>query len=155
MDKNIPWQYIDKRAATINALKDYESMKYILQQTKEEIASAQERMTSIGSAALSDLPKGKRNPHAGEDRIVKAMDAIDILRERSRRAVAFMDWFQPAWNGLGEEEQFVLRHFFMEDATLQTDSVYEICERYHIERTSAYKKKDRALAHLALLLYGI
>ena len=28
---NIVWQYLDKRAAAINALKDYSSMKYIIE----------------------------------------------------------------------------------------------------------------------------
>lgn len=36
----------------------------------------------------------------------------------------------------------------------QTDAVGNICERFHIERSSAYNKKNRALARLALLLYG-
>lgn len=36
----------------------------------------------------------------------------------------------------------------------KTDAIEEISERFCVERSSAYKKKDRALAHLALLLYG-
>ena len=36
----------------------------------------------------------------------------------------------------------------------QIDAVYNICERFNIERSSAYNKKNRALQHLALLLYG-
>ena len=35
---NIVWQYLDKRAAAINALKDYSSMKYIIEHTDEDIA---------------------------------------------------------------------------------------------------------------------
>ena len=42
----------------------------------------------------------------------------------------------------------------MDDESKQVDSVGEICERFHIERTSAYKRKDRALSRLTLLLYG-
>ena len=32
---NIIWQYLDKRSAAVNALKDYSSMAYILAQTKK------------------------------------------------------------------------------------------------------------------------
>ena len=62
-----------------------------------------------------------------------------------------------AWVGrqtLSEQERFVLSRFYMDDESKQVDSVGEICERFHIERTSAYKRKDRALSRLTLLLYG-
>ena len=151
---NIAWLYLDKRNAAINALKDYEGMNYIIQTAPSEIAATQECMTGIGGLALSDMPKGPHNPHAAEDRIVKAMDSISLLNERYRRAEEYMAWFLPAWQMLSEQEQFVLSRFYMDDESKQVDSVGEICERFHIERTSAYKKKDRALSRLTLLLYG-
>ena len=151
---NIAWLYLDKRNAAINALKDYEGMNYIIQTAPSEIAATQECMTGIGGLALSDMPKGPHNPHAAEDRIVKAMDSISLLNERYRRAEEYMAWFLPAWQMLSEQEQFVLSRFYMDDESRQVDTVGEICERFHIERTSAYKKKDRALSRLTLLLYG-
>ena len=48
--------------AAINALKDYGSMQYILDHTEEEIGTVEENMTSVGSPALSDMPKGPHNP---------------------------------------------------------------------------------------------
>lgn len=151
---SIAWLYLDKRNAAINALKDFESMNYIIENTQSEIVSTQEDMTSLGSAAFSDMPKGPHNPCAGENKIVKAMDTISLLNERYQRALEYMAWFRPAWLALSEDEQFVLSRFYMDDESRQADSVYDICDRFHIERTSAYKKKDRALARLTLLLYG-
>lgn len=151
---SIAWLYLDKRNAAINALKDFESMNYIIENTQSEIVSIQEDMTSLGSAAISDMPKGPHNPCAGENKIVKAMDTISLLNERYQRALEYMAWFRPAWLALSEDEQFVLSRFYMDDESRQADSVYDICDRFHIERTSAYKKKDRALARLTLLLYG-
>ena len=151
---NIAWLYLDKRNAAINALKDYEGMNYIIQTAPSEIAATQECMTGIGGLALSDMPKGPHNPHAAENRIVKAMDSISLLNERYRRAEEYVAWFLPAWQMLSEQERFVLSRFYMDDESKQVDSVGEICERFHIERTSAYKKKDRALSRLTLLLYG-
>lgn len=151
---NIAWIYLDKRNATINALKDYESMNFLLKNAQAEVAAQQDNMTSLGSPVLSDMPKGASNPHAVENRVVKTLDMINILNERYQRAVEYMRWFQPAWQVLTEDEQFVLSRFYLDDDSRQADSVAEVCERYHIERTSAYKKKDRALSHLTLLLYG-
>lgn len=79
---NIAWLYLDKRTAAINALKDFESMNYIIENTQSEIASTQEGMTSLGSPALSDMPKGPHNPRAAENKIVQAMDTINLLNER-------------------------------------------------------------------------
>lgn len=151
---NIAWLYLDKRTAVINALKDFESMDYIIKNTQSEITATQDDMTSLGSPALSDMPKGPHNSHAAENKIVKAMDTISLLNERYQRALEYMAWFRPAWLALSEDEQFVLSRFYMSDESRQADSVCDICEHFHIERTSAYKKKDRALARLTLLLYG-
>ena len=151
---NIIWQYLDKKEAAISALKDYHSMQYIIDHTDEEIASVHERMTSIGSPGISDMPKAPSNPQASENRIIKAIDQIDVLRERYRQAVEYMDWFQPAWMALSEDERFVLQTFYWNGDEKQIDAVYDICDHFHIERSSAYNKKNRAVQHLALLLYG-
>lgn len=96
---NIAWIYLDKRNATINALKDYESMNFLLENAQAEVAAQQDNMTSLGSPVLSYMPKGASNPHAVENRVVKTLDMINILNERYQRAVEYMRWFQPAWQG--------------------------------------------------------
>ena len=55
---------------------------------------------------------------------------------------------------LSEDERFVLSEFYHNDDSRQTDAIGSVCERFSIERSSAYNKKNRALARLALLLYG-
>lgn len=149
---SVIWQYLDKRGATIKALKDYDSMAYIIENTKTEIANAHDRMSAVRSPGFDGMPHA-HNPKAGEDRIVKAIDEIDVLKERYRQAVEYMEWFKPAWDALSDDEQYVLDAFYREEDG-QTASVYAICDRFHIERSSAYNKKNRALEHLTTLLYG-
>ena len=150
---NIVWQYLDKRAAAINALKDYSSMKYIIEHTDEDIANLNEEMTSPASPVLNGMPSNN-DPKAGEKRLIACINEIDVLKERYRQALEYMDWFQPAWDALTEDEQYVLKEFYLDDEQKQIDAVYNICDRFNIERSSAYNKKNRALQHLALLLYG-
>lgn len=150
---NIVWQYLDKRAAAINALKDYSSMKYIIEHTDEDIATLNEEMSSPVSPVLNGMPS-THNPKAGEKRLIACINEIDVLKERYRQALEYMDWFQPAWDALTEDEQYVLKEFYLDDEQKQIDAVYNICDRFNIERSSAYNKKNRALQHLALLLYG-
>ncbi len=150
---NIVWQYLDKRAAAINALKDYSSMKYIIEHTDEDIATLNEEMSSTASPVLNGMPS-THDPKAGEKRLIACINEIDVLKERYRQALEYMDWFQPAWDVLTEDEQYVLKEFYLDDEQKQIDAVYNICDRFNIERSSAYNKKNRALQHLALLLYG-
>lgn len=150
---NIVWQYLDKRAAAINALKDYSSMKYIIEHTDEDIAILNEEMSCPASPVLNGMPS-THDPKAGEKRLIACINEIDVLKERYRQALEYMDWFQPAWDALTEDEQYVLKEFYLDDEQKQIDAVYNICDHFNIERSSAYNKKNRALQHLALLLYG-
>lgn len=150
---NIVWQYLDKRAAAINALKDYSSMKYIIEHTDEDIATLNEEISSPASPVINGMPS-THDPKAGEKRLIACINEIDVLKERYRQALEYMDWFQPAWDALTEDEQYVLKEFYLDDEQKQIDAVYNICDHFNIERSSAYNKKNRALQHLALLLYG-
>jgi len=150
---NIVWQYLDKKQAAINALKDYSSMQYIIEHTNEDIATIHEKMASPATPVLDGMPSA-HDPKAGERKLVGSIDEIDVLKERYRQALEYMEWFKPAWNALSEDERFVLEVFYLNEKHKQIDAVYEICDHFNIERSSAYNKKNRALQHLALLLYG-
>ena len=62
-----------------------------------------------------------------------------------------MEWFEPAWDSLTEEERYVLETFYTDEVK---GSIHDICSHYSIERSSAYNKKNRALDKLTLQLYG-
>ena len=150
---SIMWKYLDKRKAAIDALKDYSSMQFIIDHTDEAVRSEYHKMTGVGSPSYSGMPKA-HNPNAAEDRIINCIEEIDVLKERYRQAQEYMEWFNPAWNKLSEEERYVLECFYEDDDCSSTAAVYSICDRFGIERTSAYKKKNRALDKLVIHLYG-
>jgi hypothetical protein len=149
----IAWIYLDKRAAVIDALKDYSSMEYIIRNHADDLDEAEEKLTAMRSSAPTGIP-GTKNPKAGEARLAATLDEIDVLKERYRRALEYMEWFKPAWDALTEDEQFVLSEFYHNEDSRQVDAIGNICDRFHIERSSAYKKKNRALERLTILLYG-
>ena len=150
---NIVWHYLDKRAATIDVIKDYNSMKHIIDNTDDDIAILHDGMMST-SAPVNDGMPSVHNPKANESRIAYSIDKIDVLKERLRQAIEYMNWFQPAWDELTEDEQFVLYEFYMVENQRRNDAVHTICDYFKIERSSAYNKKNRALDRLTLLLYG-
>ena len=46
---SIMWKYLDKRSATIAAIKDYDAMQFIINSTGDEIKRIYEKMTGVGS----------------------------------------------------------------------------------------------------------
>ena len=104
---SIMWKYLDKRSATIAAIKDYDSMQFIINSTDDEIKRAYDKMTSVGSPKWDGMPH-THNPQAGEDRILNALAEIDIMRERYRQAMEYMEWFRPAWEQLSEDDRYVV-----------------------------------------------
>ncbi len=93
---NIMWKYLDKRAAAISAIKDFGSMRFIINSTDDEIKKEFEKMTTVASPNFDGMPHAY-NPKAGEERMLDGIDQIDILKERYRQAVEYMNWFRPAW----------------------------------------------------------
>ena len=149
----IAWTYLDKRSASIEALKDYSSMEFIIANNPDTVNEIREKMTAVRSAAPTGMPHCL-NPQKGEERLTAQIDEIDVLKERYRCALEYMDWFQPAWEELTEDEQFVLEEFYGREEGSQTDTIGNICDHFHIERSSAYNKKNRAVSRLSTLLYG-
>ena len=150
---NVIWMYLNKKDAAVNALKDYGKMKHIIDHTEEEIQRVYSRIAGVGSLAIEKMPSAN-NPQAGEDRMIKGIEEIDVLRERLRQAKEYMAWFQPAWDALSDDDQFVLDAFFSGGNEYGAGAADTVAEHFCIERASAYRKKNRALDNLTTLLYG-
>jgi len=125
-------------------------MEFIISHTDDEVKAVHEKMGGISSPQFDGMPH-THNPHAAEDRMAEGMDEISVLRERYREAVEFMGWFKPAWEELTEDERYVLECFYM---GADGPAVSAVCERFQIERNSAYRRKNRALSKLSVMLYG-
>ena len=121
--------------------------------TDDEIKSAYEKASCAGSPGWDCMPHA-HNPQAGEERILNTIEEIDILKERYRQAVEYMDWFQPAWEQLTEDERYVLESFYSDVNCYGSNAAYYIASHFGIEQSSAYKRKNRALDRLTVLLFG-
>lgn len=128
-------------------------MVFILSHTDEEIKNTREQMNGISGPKFDGLPKA-HNPQATEERIVNGVNEIDVLKERYRQAAEYMEWFKPAWEQLSEEERYVLEAFYSKDNAYGSGTIYTLAEHFHIDRNAAYKKKNRALDRLTVLLFG-
>ena len=77
-----------------------------------------------------------------------------VVKTRIRQAVEYMDWFQPAWDQLTEDDQFVLDCFYRDENTYGSYAADTVASHFGIENASAHRKKRRALDRMTLLLFG-
>ena len=148
---HISWNFLDKRKATIKAIEAFNSMNFIIRHTDEDIDAVRVKMEGVGSPNLDGLPHA-HNPSAAEERIINCIEEIDTIKERYRQAKEYMAWFRPAWDQLTEEEQFVLEAFYIDADEGGANQVIQ--DEMNVSQSGAYNKKNRALDHLTLLLYG-
>jgi len=148
----IAWKYLDKQAATIGALNDYENMTCIISLTPADIISTRDDMEQPRSSTSDGMPHSP-NVHSFEDKMVSGIDKIDVLKQRYIQAVEFMKWFKPAWDTLNDEEQMILSEFYLSTGK-KTDLVESLSEKLYIDRSNVYRRKEKALEHLSVLLYG-
>lgn len=151
-DTDITWRYIDRRAAAVNALRDYQTMEAIIASTPDDLKANKADVPGLSSPKL-DGTRGCFNPHASEERIIRHLERIDNRTRKYLQAKDYMDWFNPAWEALTDEERWMLETFYLNDDD-KRNAIDEICYRFSIERSSAYNKKNRALEQFATLLYG-
>lgn len=57
---SIMWNYLDKRRATVAALKDYDGMKFIIDSYQDELKLAKEQMVGVSSPRYGFSPSGSK-----------------------------------------------------------------------------------------------
>ena len=145
-------KYLDTRKAAIAALQDFAAMEHVIETTDQQVKEAYEDLASPARPRLDGTPPSG-DLHAGEHRLAATLDRIDLYRNRYAQARQYMAWFLPAWEVLSEDDRFVLEAFFLTEGSRE-QCVDQICDRFYVERDSAYRKKNRALDKLTHALYG-
>jgi len=149
----ISWIYLDKKAAAVSALKDYTDMEFIINNAPADIADTRATMTAAKVPTVSNTPKGTPDVHAGEARLVAQIDEIDVLKERYRRALEYMDWFRPAWEVLSETEKNILAAFYM-SANQKSGATARLITQLNYSEAHIERLRSKALSRFTVLLFG-
>ena len=149
---HISWSFLNKRDATKEAVRSYNSMKFIVSHAEEEIKEVRSRMGGVTTPVLDGMPR-THNPQNRENSLLSGIDEIDVLKERYRQALEYMEWFRPAWEQLSEDERYVLDVFYM-NGEEDSSGIDHIMQHFNIMRKTAYNRASRSLNHLTTLLYG-
>ena len=148
----IALKYINKNAAAIAAIRDYNNMRFVINNTPQEIKDVYEKMASPRSPKLSRMPYA-RNSQGGADKLAAQIDKLDILRERYSQAIEYMAWFEPAWSSLTDTEQHILVEFYMSD-NQKSGATYRLMSELNYSESHIERLRSNALQHLRSLLYG-
>ena len=149
----IAWIYLDKKSATVDAMRDFNDMQFIIDDTPVDISDVRSQMITAKLPAPLDIPKGTPDPHAGEARLAASLDEIDILKERYRRALEYMEWFRPAWEVLTDDERMILKEFYM-CSSMRSGASGRLEARLGYGRAQIDRYRSKALSRLAVLLFG-
>jgi hypothetical protein len=145
-------KYINKNAAAVAAIQDYNNMCFIISNTPQEIKDVYEKMVLPRSQKLTEMPVA-RNLQAGNDKLVAQIDKLDILRERYSQAIEYMEWFEPAWLNLTGTERHILSEFYMNN-NQKSGATYRLMNELNYSESHIERLRSNSLNHLRSILYG-
>ena len=139
-----------KREA-IDKLKNYEAHKQALECLPKEIRRLESAYTGIRSATTDGTPvSGGGNTR--EDSMLSNIVHRDELKRRLKEARLWVAQVDKALAVLDDEERLVLDRFYIHRTK---GAVEALCESLNLEKSAVYDRRDKALRHFTLALYGV
>lgn len=139
-----------KREAA-DKLKNYEAHKQALECLPKEIKRLESVYTGIRSATTDGTPiSGGGNTR--EDSMLSNIVHRDELKRRLKEARLWVAQVDKALAVLDDEERLVLNRFYIHRAK---GAVEALCESLNLEKSAVYDRRDKALRHFTLALYGV
>jgi hypothetical protein len=148
----IIWKYINQNVVAIEAIRDYNNMKAIINESPEEIKEKYNKLFSPSSAKYSFLPK-QRNLNSTEINTINLLDTVDVIQKRYRQALEYMQWFEPAWSSLSENEKHILSEFYMSE-NRKSGATCRLMHELNYSERKIELMRSNALRHLRSLLFG-
>ena len=144
-------RYIDKHSITISAIRDFDSMKAIIDTTPQNVKDKYDMITNPVEALSKSsviIPM-----HVPKSTVKKKLGDIDFVKARYTNALEYMEWFMPAWTNLAQQDQKILREYYMSGNQRSGASVRLQYELNYSER-QIDRLRASALETLSLLLLG-
>ena len=148
----IAWQYLDKTAATIAAMRDYGTMKFIIENTDSGINKVRDKMQSPRTSDTSET-RASPNSNIQQNFVEESMVRLDAMGERYRQARDYMTWFEPAWRSLSETDRRILQESYMND-NLRSGSTMHLADELSYSESHIKRLRQQALARMQGYLYG-
>ena len=142
--------YIDTRKTTIAILRDYRDQAWKLETADARMAEIDAQLDGLTSPLGNPTPGGSGR-NTTEERICAAIDRKTVEEYGITKAKEYKRDIDFCWIRLSDMERDILTLRYIDHE--EGDGVKKIMEKYHIEKSEAYRRSDDALQHLAKLLF--
>ena len=139
------WKY-----EAIEKLKQYEAKRQSLTSIPAEISRLESAMQSIRSATADGTPV-TGGGSGREDMMISNIVHRQELEKAAEQAKAWVDNVDGGLAILSAEERLILGRFYINPAK---GNVNRLCEELGVEKPTVYRRKDEALRHFTICLYG-
>lgn len=141
---------MDYKKEVIDKLRCYTSKRESLRWSAEEIRRLEYERDSIRSASSDGTPvSGGTN--AREDRLINNVAMRMEIEDSQRRVRDWLHVMDGVLSQLDQEEFRILDLMYIHSAKGNVD---RLCGELGIEKNTVYYRKDKALRHFAIILYG-
>lgn len=142
---------MDWKREAVDKLRCYAARKNALVSIPQEIRRLEDAFAGIHSATTDGTPV-----HGGgsgrEDMLLSNIGHRDELKRSLRQAKETVAIVDKGLAVLDEEERLVLDRFYIHPAQGNVD---RLCTELALEKTAVYDRKEKALRHFTIALYGI
>ncbi|MBQ3195517.1 MAG: hypothetical protein IJB65_03520 [Clostridia bacterium] len=143
---------MDFRIFSTQLLENKRRMEVALLNITDELAMLEEAKTSVATGCCNSAPTTGGGGNRYEERLVKLIDLCDELRARKKNIELNLACIKRAFTALNDYEQDLLNSFYVYGGKGVAERVMS---RYHKERSTVYRDKDKALAIFTQALYGV
>ena len=134
----------------MDKLKQYEAKKQALKSIPQEIARLDMAMKSIRSATADATPV-QGGGSGREDMLLSNIVHRQELESALKQAAKWVKIVEGGLAVLGEDERLILDRFYINPAPGNVD---KLCEELGVEQASVYRRREKALHHFTVSLYG-
>lgn len=142
---------MDWKREAADKLKCYEAKRTSLDRAQAELRRLEDDMTRIRSATTDGTPVSG-GTSTREDAIVNNIARREELKLAMKEARAWVKIVDSGLAVLDEEERLVLERFYIHRAKGNVD---RLCEELNVEKATVYRRRDGALRHFTIALYGV
>jgi len=143
---------MDWKREAVDKLKNYEAKKSSLVRSTEEIKRLEDLLTNIRSATTDGTPVSGGGGSGRENALVNNIALRQELTRARKDAARWVRLVDSAMDMLDDQERLILDRFYIHPAKGNVD---RLCDELGVERTRVYERKDNALRHFTLSLYGM
>ena len=100
---------------------------------------------------VSSAQSGIGQSNGREEMLVSSLNRQEELEQRLAATKVYVAGVEEALSALNEEEKLILDRFYIHPIRGCAGS---LCEELCMERSNVYRRKDQALRHFTMALYG-